>query len=81
MKIVKQWTALITFTVISRQLCLNFHTTSVLTDYHKWLRHFQIKAVTKSRGMDIYKTTVGETTRWRNDRFPPFHIYPWLLGS
>ena len=46
MKIVKQWTALITFTVISGQLYLNFHTTSVFTDYHKWLRHFQIKAVT-----------------------------------
>ena len=53
LKIIKQQTALITFTVISGQLYLNFHTTSVFTDYHKWLRHFQIKAVTQGHGMDI----------------------------
>ena len=59
MKIVKQCTALITFTVISGQLSLNFHTTSVFTDYHKWLRHFQIKAATKGHGMDIYPWLLG----------------------
>ena len=46
LKIVTRWTALITFTVISGQLYLNFQTISVFTHYHKWLRHSQIKAVT-----------------------------------